>query len=174
MIKLDLVILAGGFGSRISKITKNKPKPLIKFGKLDFLNNLINHLAKFNFNKIYIIAGYKGNFIKQKFDKKIINLTRIKCLIEKKPKGTGGALYELKKYKLKNFILVNGDTFCAINKNKFTKNIRNKLVKIALVKNNSYKSNKTLSTLNIKNKKIFYDSKSNYMNAGIYYINKNI
>ena len=172
MNKLDLVVLAGGLGSRISKITKSKPKPLIKFGKLDFLKNLINHLAKFNFNKIYIIAGYKGKQIKQKFNKKIVNLTEIKCIIEKKPKGTGGALYELKKYNLNNFILVNGDSFCAIDLNKFTKDIKNKLVKIALAKNLYYKSNKTLSTLNIRNKKIYYDSKSNYMNAGIYYINK--
>lgn len=172
MKNLDLVILAGGLGSRISKITKNKPKPLIKFGKLNFLKNLINQLARFNFNRIYIIAGYKGEYIKQKFNNKKINLTEIKCIVEKKPKGTGGALYELKKYNLKNFILTNGDSICPIDLNRFTKNINNKLVKIALVENIYYKSNKTLSTLNIRNKKIYYDPKSDYMNAGIYYINK--
>ena len=84
MKNLDLVILAGGLGSRIHNITKKKPKPLIKFGKLSFLKNLINHLAKYNFNKIYIIAGYKGDKIKSKFDNEIINLTNIKCIIEKK------------------------------------------------------------------------------------------
>ena len=106
MQNLDLVILAGGLGKRISFITKSIPKPLIKFGKLSFLNHLINFYAKYNFNKIYILAGYKGNLIKKKFDKKIINLTPIKCIVEKKLKGTAGALKELKKQKMKNFILV--------------------------------------------------------------------
>ena len=131
---LDLVILAGGLGSRIKDITKKKPKPLIKFGKLSFLKNLVNYLAKFNFNKIYIIAGYKGDLIKEEFHNKIINLTKIECILEKKLKGTGGALNELKK-KIKNFILSNGDSFCPINLNYFIKNIKNKSIKVSLVKN---------------------------------------
>ena len=101
MKHLDLVILAGGLGSRIKHITKNKPKPLIKFGKLSFLNNLLNYFAKYNFNKIFIIAGHKGNLIKRKFHNKIINITKIECILEKKLKGTGGALSELRKKKIK-------------------------------------------------------------------------
>lgn len=172
MNNLDLVILAGGLGSRIKNVTKNTPKPLIKFGKLAFLKNLINHYAKYNFNKIFIIAGYKGLLIKKEFDHKIINLTPIKCIIEKIPKGTGGALSELKKFKLKNFILVNGDSFCPIDISRFIKNVKNKIIKIALVKNKNYKLNTTLVNLNIKKNKVIYDLKSNFMNAGIYYINK--
>lgn len=103
MKHLDLVILAGGLGSRIKNITKKKPKPLIKFGKLSFLRNLINYFAKYNFNKIYIIAGYKGDLIKETFHNKIINLTKIECILEKNLKGTGGALNELKKKKNKKF-----------------------------------------------------------------------
>ncbi len=174
MKHLDLVILAGGLGSRIKNITKKKPKPLIKFGKLSFLRNLINHYAKYNFNKIYIIAGYKGELIKEEFNNKVINLTKIQCILEKKLKGTGGALSELKKKKLKNFILANGDSYCPLDLNHFIKNTKNKLIKISLVKNNNYKKNNTLSNLNIKKNKIIYDKKSNFMNSGIYYINKNI
>lgn len=174
MKHLDLVILAGGLGSRIKNITKKKPKPLIKFGKLSFLRNLINHYAKYNFNKIYIIAGYKGELIKEEFNNKVINLTKIECILEKKLKGTGGALSEMKKKKLKNFILANGDSYCPLDLNHFIKNTKNKLIKISLVKNNNYKKNNTLSNLNIKKNKIIYDKKSNFMNSGIYYINKNI
>ena len=170
MKHLDLVILAGGLGSRIKDITK-KPKPLIKFGKLSFLKNLVNYLAKFNFNKIYIIAGYKGDLIKEEFHNKIINLTKIECILEKKLKGTGGALNELKK-KIKNFILSNGDSFCPINLNYFIKNIKNKSIKVSLVKNKNYKLNNLLINLNVKKGKIIFDKKSKYMNSGIYYVNK--
>ena len=99
MQNLDLVILAGGLGKRISFITKNTPKPLIKFGKLSFLNHLINFYAKYNFNRIYILAGYKGNLIKKKFDKKIVNLTPIKCIVEKKTKRYSWSVKRIKKTK---------------------------------------------------------------------------
>ena len=173
MKHLDLVILAGGLGSRIKNISKKKPKPLIKFGKLSFLKNLVNYLSKYNFHKIYIIAGYKGDLIKEAFHNKVSNLTKIECLLEKKLKGTGGALNELKKNQMKNFILSNGDSFCPINLNHFIKNVGNKLIKVSLVKNKNYKSNNLLNNLNIKKGKIVFDRKSKFMNSGIYYVNKN-
>ena len=103
MLNLNLVILAGGYGKRISHVTKKTPKPLIKFGKLSFIEHLIGYYAKFNFNKIYIIAGYKGSKLKKKFHGKKVNLTEIECLVEKKNKGTAGALYEIKKKKTEKY-----------------------------------------------------------------------
>ena len=49
--KLDLVILAGGKGTRISKITKKIPKPLIQFKNKYFLSYLINHYSKYPLKK---------------------------------------------------------------------------------------------------------------------------
>jgi D,D-heptose 1,7-bisphosphate phosphatase len=169
---LDLVILAGGLGKRISFITKKTPKPLIKFGKLSFLNHIINFYAKYNFNKIYILAGYKGELIKKKFDGKKINLTPIECIVEKKLKGTAGTLLQLKKYKIKNFILVNGDSFFDIDLKKFIKNTKNYLIKMALVPNKIYKSNNLLSRIDVQNKKVIFRNNSKYMNGGIYLVNK--
>ena len=172
MKHLDLVILAGGLGSRIKHITKHKPKPLIRFGKLIFLKNLVNYFAKYNFNKIYIIAGHRGNLIKKMFHNKTINLTKIECVVEKKLKGTGGALNELKNKKIKNFILSNGDSYCPINLNHFIRDIKNKSIKVSLVRNKNYKLNNLLTNLNIKDKKIIFDKSSSFMNSGIYYVNK--
>jgi D-glycero-D-manno-heptose 1,7-bisphosphate phosphatase len=168
----DLVILVGGLGSRIKHITKKIPKPLIKFGKYSFLQNLINYYAKFNFNKIYLLAGYKGEKIKKEFNNKKINLTPIKCIIEKSLKGTAGALYELKKKKINDFLLINGDSFFELDFNKFKKNINNKLIKIALVKNKNYRSNNTLHNLEVKKNIVFFKKESKFMNGGVYYINK--
>ena len=57
----DLVFLAGGRGTRIANITKKIPKPLITFYKIPFIKHLLNYYSKYNFKKIYILTGYKGN-----------------------------------------------------------------------------------------------------------------
>ena len=51
--KTDLVILAGGYGSRIKKYLKDKPKPLLKFQNKPFLDLILNHYSKFPFEKIF-------------------------------------------------------------------------------------------------------------------------
>jgi len=53
--KTSLVLLVGGRGTRIKSITKNIPKPLIKFKKFIFLDYLITNLCKFNLDKIYLM-----------------------------------------------------------------------------------------------------------------------
>ncbi len=82
--KIDLVILAGGKGSRLKQLTRNTPKPLLKINKLSFLQYLINYYSKYDFEKIYILAGYKGSKIKRQFHNKIFNLIPIECFVEKK------------------------------------------------------------------------------------------
>ena len=132
----DLVILAGGKGTRIKEFLGNKPKPMIKFNNIYFLQYLVNHLSKFLFNNIYILAGYKYKIIFNNFHNKIFNLTKIKCLKEKKLMGTGGALLNLKKEKINDFILVNGDTIFDIDINDLIKHCtKEKLGSIALTRN---------------------------------------
>ena len=115
MKNIDLVILAGGMGTRIKEFLNNKPKPMMKFNNIYFLQYLINIFTKYPFNKIYILTSYKNKIIFDNFHNKIFNLTKIICLKEKKPMGTGGALNNLKKYKINNFILTNGDTIFDID-----------------------------------------------------------
>ena len=121
MKNIDLVILAGGKGTRIKEFLGNKPKPMVKFNNIHFLQYLINSLGKFSFNKIYILTGYKHGAIFKNFHNKIFNLTKIKCLNEKTLMGTGGALLNLKKEKINDFILVNGDTIFDIDINNLIK-----------------------------------------------------
>ena len=62
---MDLVILAGGKEVELKKQNPYLPKPMIKFGGISFLQLLINHYSKFDFDNIYILAGYKGSIIKK-------------------------------------------------------------------------------------------------------------
>jgi len=52
MKSIDLVILAGGKGTRIKQYLKNKPKPMLKFNNIFFLRYLINNFTKYPFKKI--------------------------------------------------------------------------------------------------------------------------
>jgi D,D-heptose 1,7-bisphosphate phosphatase len=176
---LDLVLLAGGRGKRITRYTKKKQKVLLKFKKKEFIQHLINFFSKYNFNKIYILTGYKSYQFK-KYNNKTHNLINTKCIKEKYPLDTGGALFQLKKKITNNFILANSDSYVDFDLVKFIKDInKKKISKILLVKNKNYKSNKKLSNLIIKKKKLITFSnvikkKEHLMNAGIYYFNKKV
>ena len=173
---MDLVILAGGKGSRIKHMNPYLPKPMIKFNKVSFLQLLINHYSKFDIENIYILAGYKGQIIKKKFHNKIQNFVNIKCLIERKPMDTAGALNLVKK-KIKNdFILINGDTYLDINNiNNLKKeaNKRNKVGCLALIKSNK-KDIKFNNLFIDRTFNVIKKNKSKYINAGIYYFKKKI
>mgnify|MGYP001254309148 CR=1 FL=1 len=169
MQKLDLVILAGGKGKRIRKFLKDNPKPLANINDKTFISYLLNHFSKFNFEKIFILAGYRGNKIIKKYHKKFYNLTKIEVIKEKKPLDTGGALSNLKNKKINDFLLINGDSiFMVDNFYNLKKNT------IYLTYNNNYRSNSKLNGLNIdSNKNIIFSNRSNYMNAGVYFFKKN-
>lgn len=174
--KLDLVILCGGKGSRLGNLTKNTPKPLLKIGNKFFLKYLIQFYQKFNFENIYLLAGYKGKIIKKNFDKKEFNFIKVHCLIEKEPLGTGGSLNLLKK-KIKNdFLLVNGDSFLQYDFSNFLKKSnKNFLCNIILINSKTYQENNQLNKLSVnKKKKVFFNNKSNLMNSGIYLLKKKI
>ena len=73
---MKVVILAGGYGTRISEYTKTIPKPMIPINKVPILIHLINHYRKYNFNDFYIATGYKSNEIKNYFNKIGFNYSR--------------------------------------------------------------------------------------------------
>lgn len=113
-----VVILAGGFGTRISEHTKKIPKPMIQIHGKPIILYIMEHYAKFGFKEFYIALGYKGKIIKNFFAKKKfpwkINLieTGLKTM-------TGGRLKRLEKYlKDETFMLTYGDGLSNINLNK--------------------------------------------------------
>ena len=175
MKKIDIVILAGGKGSRIKEYLNNKPKPMLKFNNIYFLQYLINNLTKYPVNKIYILTGFKHKIIHKNFHNKMFNFTKIICIKESKLMGTGGALLSLKKYKINDFLLINGDTIFNVNVDDFIKSFRQKsLGGIALVSKKLNTNSLKLNNLALKKGFIIYKSKSSLINGGIYYFSKKI
>ena len=66
MNKVDLVILAGGKGTRIKRLLTDKPKPMAKFNGKYFIEYIIQNLSRYNFENIYILTGYKSKIIFKK------------------------------------------------------------------------------------------------------------
>lgn len=175
--KLDLVILAGGKGARISKYLKGIPKPMIKFKGIPFLQYQINKFFKYPFINCYILSGYRGKIIEKKYNNKTINFIKIKNFIEKKPQGTGGSLKRLKNVIKNDFLLVNGDSIFDISLDEifFSKNLKKNLITMYLTENKNYKSNTKLSNLSVDSKNLIkFTKNSKLMNAGIYLCKKKL
>jgi glucose-1-phosphate cytidylyltransferase len=64
---MKVVLLAGGFGSRISEESYLKPKPMIEIGEKPILWHIMKIYSHFGFNEFVICLGYKGYWIKQYF-----------------------------------------------------------------------------------------------------------
>ena len=64
---MKLTILAGGFGSRLSEETENRPKPMVEIGGQPILWHLMKHSAHYGFNEFVVALGYKGEVIKRYF-----------------------------------------------------------------------------------------------------------
>ena len=64
---MKVVILAGGFGTRISEESHLKPKPMIEIGDMPILWHIMKQYSHFGFNEFIICAGYKQTVIKEWF-----------------------------------------------------------------------------------------------------------
>lgn len=64
---MKVVILAGGFGTRISEESQFKPKPMIEIGEKPILWHIMKEYSFYGFNEFIICAGYKQSMIKEWF-----------------------------------------------------------------------------------------------------------
>ncbi len=111
----DVIILAGGFGTRLQSVVKDVPKPMAPVADIPFLEWLINYLSKFSPNKIILSTGYKHEIIEAHFGKSFKNIP-IVYSIETDPLGTGGAIKKaFNLVSTENCLVLNGDTFLQID-----------------------------------------------------------
>jgi len=112
---MKVVLLAGGFGTRLSEYTKSIPKPMIKIKGKPMLLHIMNLYAKHGFKDFYIALGYKGQIIKKFFNKKFFDWN-INLIDTGKYTMTGGRLKRLKKYiGNERFMMTYGDGLSNVN-----------------------------------------------------------
>ena len=64
---MKVVLLAGGFGTRISEESQFRPKPMIEIGGRPILWHIMKEYSHYGFNDFIICAGYKQDYIKEYF-----------------------------------------------------------------------------------------------------------
>ena len=64
---MKVLILAGGFGTRLSEETVIKPKPMVEIGEMPILWHIMKYYTAFSFNEFVLALGYKAEIIKTYF-----------------------------------------------------------------------------------------------------------
>ena len=113
---MKIIILAGGYGTRLSEYTHAIPKPMVKIGKKPIIEHIMRNYIKYGYHEFILATGYKSNVFKNYF--KNFKRTKIpfthtidkkKCLINLVDTGlktlTGGRLKRIKN------LIGNGDNF---------------------------------------------------------------
>lgn len=182
-IEKNIIIMAGGLGSRLAPFTNILPKPLIPLNGKTLIEHVIDNYTKWGFRNFKISVNYKSELIKAFFNKHNSNLN-FSFIDESKPLGTAGSLFHLRKKIKKHFILTNCDTVAEIDLNKLLKNhFKQKNIITMVIVEIKTQVPYGVCKINSKNKlkKIIEKPKINSsINAGIYvcspevfkYINK--
>lgn len=111
----EAVILAGGLGTRLYPLTLTVPKPMVPVSDKPFLEYLLNRLSEHGFSRVILSVGYLGEQIEAHFGNSWQGLDLVYAY-ETSPLGTGGAIaFALSFTQTEQILVLNGDTFCAID-----------------------------------------------------------
>lgn len=169
---LKIFILAGGLGTRLSRIISDVPKPMAPVENLPFLEYQIKLIEKSTSDyQLILLTQYKSGIIEQYFKSN----DKIKIIKEDYPLGTGGSIKNAMKI-LKHAIdepalILNGDSYIDVDYQSFTKECNNDINILCTYQENCKRS----STLEIKNNiinkfhKQGYKEKNAYISTGCYY-----
>jgi len=113
--KCDVLIMAGGKGSRLGPLTNQIPKPLIKFGNETIIEIIIKKMVQSGFKNIYISIGHMGDQIKDYLQSGTHIGAKISYIEEEFPLGTAGSLSLFPQDRHNPILVINGDLITSIN-----------------------------------------------------------
>lgn len=108
-IDAEVVIMAGGKGTRLKPFTDILPKPLIPVNGKPIIEHIIDNFSKYQINSYLVSVNYKSEILKAYFVDKNPNY-QVKFIEEKTPLGTSGSLRLVKTSINKTLIVCNCDT----------------------------------------------------------------
>jgi glucose-1-phosphate cytidylyltransferase len=133
---LQVVILAGGYGTRLSEETDIIPKPMVQIGNIPILRHIINYYSKFGHKDFIVAAGYKAELIDEYFKEVAVSIKNdnlnIKIVDTGVEVSTGGRIKYLEDKLDEEFMLTYGDGLSNVNLNQLL-NHHKKYNKIATV-----------------------------------------
>lgn len=177
ILPIDVVIMAGGRGTRLKPLTDNTPKPLLIIGSKPIIEHNIDRLLNNGIDKIYISVNYLGDQIKKYFkngeDKKV----SISYTDEDKPLGTIGAVSKIADFEHEVVLVMNSDLLTNIDFADFYSEFINNDADIA-VATIPYNVNIPYAVVEVENNLVRKikekPSYTYYSNAGIYLIKRKL
>lgn len=188
---MKTVIMAGGFGSRLSEICNGLPKPLVKIDGVPILEREIECLRDQGFKDIILTVSYKAQMIMDYFgDGSKVSPCTGKCFgvnieyfVEEEPLGNAGALFKIKEKLSDDFLLLNADSLFDIDFNRFVNfHCANKALATLFAHPNNHPFDSGLLILNKENLVVNWLNKEderpeyykNIVNAGLHILSKKI
>ena len=93
---MKVILLAGGFGTRLSEYTDTIPKPMVQIGDKPMLFHIMDLYSRYKHKDFFVALGYKGEVIKKYFSK-IYNKWNINLIDTGQKTMTGGRVKRLQK-----------------------------------------------------------------------------
>lgn len=175
---MEVIILAGGFGTRLQAVVSDVPKPMAPINEKPFLEYILDDLKMKGITKVILAVGYKKEIIKNYFKEDYKGI-KIKYSEENSPLGTGGAIKQALFYcETNDVFIVNGDTFFDIDfiemQKKHQENQNDLTIAIKEMENFD-----RYGTIVIKNEEIVKFEEKKYrekgwINGGIYLLKNNL
>jgi D-glycero-alpha-D-manno-heptose 1-phosphate guanylyltransferase len=175
-----LIILAGGFGTRLNTLITDVPKPLAPINGKPFLYYILQKWVENGIEEIIFLLHHRAEqiqiFVNYEKEFGILNNCKTSFIVEREPLGTGGAIANALNLLNLNgsFVVTNADTWLSSGYKEIIMSPINSMV-VVMVNNPS-----RFGTVQIINNKIVKiqekkeDIKAGWINAGIYHLSSEI
>ena len=124
----QVVILAGGLGTRLGEKTKHQPKSLIEVGGKPILSHILDWVQGQGCNRALVLTGHHG----EQFDGFVHQGVELTFVKEPEQLGTGGALWNAKEFLEDEFILLWGDDYHPIDYKSLVRYHRNESSRLTM------------------------------------------
>jgi D-glycero-alpha-D-manno-heptose 1-phosphate guanylyltransferase len=174
---MEMIILAGGMGTRLRTVVSDVPKPMAPINGRPFLQYIFEWISNYEVDRAILSVGYKAPVISEYFGNKFKNIHLEYC-VEEHPLGTGGAIkLSLRQTGGDNILVVNADTYFPIDISRFIDFhvSGNAMLSIALKKMEEFDRYGTVELSNGDCISTFKEKEyceQGLINGGIYLINK--
>ena len=178
---MQVVLLAGGLGTRLSEETDLIPKPMVKIGPDPIILHIMKYYASFGHKNFLVAAGYKGEILKDYFEAHLHSFRNkhgwtINVVDTGLSTGTGGRLLKLMPFLEQEFLMTYGDGLSNVDLDALIKH-HIRLGKIATV--TAVRPPARFGSIQLVNGLVVKFSEKNpqdvgWINGGFFFLNKRV
>ena len=176
-LPVDVVIMAGGKGTRLRPLTEDTPKPLLKVGDKPILEHNMHRLSLFGMDDFWITVNYLGEQIEEYFGNGNHKNLNIEYVWENEPLGTIGAVSKIENFTHDYVLITNSDILANLDYEDFFLRFREEDADFAVV-TIPYKVDVPYAVLETSNGHVInFKEKPTYTyysNGGIYLMKREI